>query len=84
MKKGNMDLYKSVKISIGVVMKNLETLRFAPDYLEVKKMCKHAVRNLTYLIKYASDKCKTQQTCDRAILENGEILKFVFDCYKYQ
>ena len=29
-------------------MKNPEMLKFAPDYLKAKKMCKHAVKN--YLI----------------------------------
>ena len=32
-----------------------------------------------FLIKY-----KTQQTCDKAILENGRTLKSVPDCYKNQ
>ena len=39
----SMDIYKSVKISIGTVMKNPEMLKFVPDHLETKKMWKHAV-----------------------------------------
>ena len=33
-----MDVYKSLNISIGTVMKNLEILKFVPDYLKTKKM----------------------------------------------
>ena len=33
----SMDIYKSAKISIGTVMKNLEMLTFAPYYLKTKK-----------------------------------------------
>ena len=36
----NMDIYKSVKISIGEVMKNPKMLKFIPDYLKTEKMCK--------------------------------------------
>ena len=43
-----MDIYKSLNISIGVLMKNSEMLNFVPDHLKIKKMCKHAVKN--YLI----------------------------------
>ena len=42
------NIYKSLKISTGAVMKNSEMLKFAPDYLKIKKMCKHAVKK-TYL-----------------------------------
>ena len=40
-----MDIYKSVKISIGTVMKNPEMLKFVPDHLETKKICKYTVKN---------------------------------------
>ena len=40
-----MDIYKSVKISIGTVMANPEMLLFVPDHLKTKKVCKHAVKN---------------------------------------
>ena len=43
-----MDTYKSVKISIKTVMRNSEMLKFVPDHLKTKKICKHAVKN--YLI----------------------------------
>ena len=56
-----MDICKSLSISIVTVMKNPEMLQFVPDYLKTKKMCKHAVRKLLYLLRYVSDQYKTQQ-----------------------
>ena len=35
-------------------------------------MCKQAVKKLPFLIRYVSDRDKTQQMCDKTILENGE------------
>ena len=32
----SMGIYKSVKISIGAVMENLEMLKFVPDHLKTK------------------------------------------------
>ena len=40
-----MDVYKSLNVSIITVMKNSEMLKFNPDHLKTKKMCKHAVKN---------------------------------------
>ena len=37
-----MGIYKSLNITIGTVMKNPEMLRFIPDHVKTKKMCKHA------------------------------------------
>ena len=48
----SMDIYKSVKISIGTVMKNPEMLEIVPDHLKSRKMCKHAVKKSPYLLKY--------------------------------
>ena len=42
-------------------------------------MCKNAVKKLPYLIRYVPDQCKTQQMCDKAILENGGTLKSLSD-----
>ena len=42
-----------------------------PDHLTTKKMCKHAVKKLPYLLRYIPDQYKTHQMCDKAILENG-------------
>ena len=33
--------YKSLKIITGAITKNPEMLRFIPDHLKTKKMCKH-------------------------------------------
>ena len=52
----SMDIYKSLNISIGIVMKNLEMLKFVHDHLKTeKKMCKHAVKKLPYLLRYVPD-----------------------------
>ena len=32
-----MDIYKSLNITIGTVMKNPEMLKFVPDHLKTKK-----------------------------------------------
>ena len=40
-------------------MKNPETLKFVPDHLKYKKMCKDAVQKLPFLIRYFSDKYDT-------------------------
>ena len=47
-------------------------------------MCKHAFKKLPYLLRCVPDQYKTQQTCDKAILENGVTLKSVLDYYKNQ
>ena len=41
------------------------------NYLKIKKMCKHAVKKLAFVIRYVPDCYKTQQMCNKAILENG-------------
>ena len=56
-----MDICKSLNISIVTVMKNPEMLQFVRDYLKTKKMRKHAVKKLLYLLRYVSDQYKTQQ-----------------------
>ena len=47
-----MDIYKSLNINIGTVMKNPEMLRFVPDHLKTKKRCTHAVKKLPYPLRY--------------------------------
>ena len=56
-----MDIFKSLNISIGIVMRNPEIWKFVPDYFKFKKMCKHAVKVLSYLLRYVPDQYKTQQ-----------------------
>ena len=50
-----MDIYNSLNINIGAVMKNQEMLKFVPDYLKTKNFCKNAVEKLSYLLRYVSD-----------------------------
>ena len=75
----NMDLYKSVKIRTGPVMRNPEMLlitwSLVPDHLKTKTMCKHAVKNLLFVIWYVSDWYKIQKICDESVLENGGTLE---------
>ena len=56
-----MDIYKSVKISIGTVMKNPGMLNIFPYHLKTRKMCEHVVKKLPFLIRYVPDQYKTQQ-----------------------
>ena len=56
-------------------------LKFVPYHLKIKNMYKHPAK-LTFLIKYIQ--YKTQQICDKAILEIGEKLKSLSDCCKNQ
>ena len=56
-------------------------LKFVPDHLKTKRMCKHAVKKIPFVIWYVSDQCKTQQMFHKANLENGEKLESVRDCY---
>ena len=39
-----MDIYKSLNINIGTVMKNPEMTKFVSDNLKAQKMCKNAVK----------------------------------------
>ena len=43
-------------------------LKFVPDHLKTKKICKHAVKKLHYLLRYVPHWCKTQQIRDKAFL----------------
>ena len=77
-----MDIYISVKVSIGTVMGNPEMLKFVLDHLKTRKMCKHSVKKLTFPIRYVPHQYNNQQMCDKAILENGWTIHFVPDCCK--
>ena len=61
-------------------------LRLVPDHLKTKKkkMCKHAVKKLPFVIRYILDRFKTQHMCNKAISENGRTLESVPDWYKTQ
>ena len=54
-----MDIRKSLNISIGTVMKNLEMIKFVPDHLKTKKMGKHAVKKLPFRLRYVPDQYQT-------------------------
>ena len=45
----SMDIYKSLNINIGTVMKNPEMLKFVSDHLKLKQ-CKDTVKKLPYLL----------------------------------
>ena len=49
-------------------------LRLPLDHLKTKKMCKHAIKNLPFIIKYVPDLYKTQRMCNKDILENSRML----------
>ena len=74
------DNYKSSKTSIGTVMKNPEILKYVSGHHKTK----HAVKKLPFLTRYVPDQYKTQQMCDKPILENGGTLESFPDCYKNQ
>ena len=78
----SMKICKSLNIDIGTVMRNIEMLKFVPDHLRTKKMCKDAVQKLPDLLRYVPNQYKAQQMCDKSIFENGGTLKLVPDCYK--
>ena len=44
-----------LSISIETVMRNSEMLKFIPDHLKSKKMCKHAVKKLPSVIRYVAE-----------------------------
>ena len=76
--------YKPLKVGIEAIIKNPEMLRFNLDHLMTKKMCKNAVKKLSFVIRYVTDRYKNQEMCDKVILENSRTLKFVPDCCKNQ
>ena len=42
------------------------------------------LKKLTFVLRYVLDQNKTQQVCDKAVVENGGTFKFVTDNYKNQ
>ena len=47
-----IDIYRPLNIGIGKLMKNPEMLKFISDHLKTKRMRNHAVKKLTYLLRY--------------------------------
>ena len=54
----SINIYESLNISIGTVMKNPEMLKFVPDHPKTKKMGKPAVKELPFVIRYVPDRYK--------------------------
>ena len=77
--KYSMDIYKSVKISIGTVMKNPLILKFVSDHLKTKKICKLAIKKLPFVIRYIPDQYEAQQMSN---FRKWQTLNSVPDCYK--
>ena len=44
----SMDIYKSVKVSIGAVMRSPEILKFVPDHLNTKKFVNMLLKNYIF------------------------------------
>ena len=77
------DNYRFSKINIGAVIKNPEMLNCAPDYLKTKIMgVSMQLKKFTFPVRHVSDQYKTQQMCDKGILENGGTLESARGCYK--
>ena len=47
----SIDIYKSLNINPGTVMRNSEIVKFVSDHLKTKKLCKHAVKKLPSVIR---------------------------------
>ena len=47
---------KTQKINIGEIIKDPDMLEFVPYHLKTKKMCKHTVKKLLFLVKYVPDR----------------------------
>ena len=43
-------------------------LRFVPEHLKTKKMCKNAVKKLSFVIRYVPHRNKAPEMCDQVIL----------------
>ena len=52
-------------------------IRFVPDHLKTKNMCKHPVTKLPFITGHVPDRYQTQQMCDKAVVENGGTWKFI-------
>ena len=47
--------YKTPKLNIAAIMKKSEMLKFVPNHLKTKKLCKDAVKKLPFVITYILD-----------------------------
>ena len=74
-----MVVSKTLKTSIGTIIKDSEMLKLVPDHLTTRKICKHATKMSPFVKKNVP-----QRLCDKVILENGGTLMFIPDCYNNQ
>ena len=58
-------------------------LRFVADHIKTKGTCKHAVKNVPWIIRHNPDQLTTKEMCHKAILENGGTLKLVREWWKF-
>ena len=65
------DNYKTLKISIGAIIKDPEMLRLVLDYLKNKKMSKNAIKKLPFLIRCVPDRYETKEICDKVNVYSG-------------
>ena len=80
-----MDNYKSLKINIRAIIKNMKWKDSFLVALKLKRCVKKAAKKLSFKTRYVPDWYKFQEACDKAIIvENGETLIFVSGCYKNQ
>ena len=56
------DNYETLKLGIGAIIKNLELLKFVPDYLKTRKMCTSAVKKLMFVLMYVPDQYETKKS----------------------
>ena len=61
------------------MLKVPEILRFIPDHLKAKEMYKNVSEKLPFVIRYLFDWYKTQEICNKAVLENDGTLQVVSD-----
>ena len=55
----SLENYKTLEISVGIIIENPEMLKFVPDHLKTKKVCKNAGKELEFVI-YVPGRCKAQ------------------------
>ena len=70
-----MNIVQKTINSIGGKTKNLEMLKIFPDYLKTKKICKGAVKKLSFIVRYVHDQLinlKPKKMCNEAVLNYGE------------
>ena len=54
------DDFRSPKICIAAITKTPDMLKFVPDHLKTKIMCKHGIEKLAFVIRYVPDCFKNQ------------------------